>query len=192
MKAVFSSVFWIAVALGLAAWGLYVVDTTSYAKMGNVHDIADSRIEVDGSLAEVFQQVSGLTVDVLERQTGADEAIDTPEEASPIQRSGRRGESMLELPALQEFGTASLLLVEHRLPDFLMFQERYRKIIFLHGLGFEEVSPGVTEISWQIQSPNTQWWFHGFILHPAMYYWNQQISQVLKNIKKNMSLNNPE
>ena len=49
MKAFFSSVFWISVALSLAFWGLYVVDTTSYAKMGNVHELTAASVVIERS-----------------------------------------------------------------------------------------------------------------------------------------------
>ena len=185
MKAFFSSVFWITVALGVAFWGLFVVDTTSYARMGNIHEIAEYRIEVDGNRDEIFEKVSGLKVSQAKDTEKEDEEEAELEEASAVIPSFE-GKTMLELPGLKEFGSASLLLVEHRLPDFLMYQERYRKIIFIHGVGFEQVRPGVTEISWQIQSPNTQWWFHGFIMHPSGYFWKQQITQVLKKVKKTL------
>ena len=190
MKAFFTSVFWIALALGVAFWGLFVVDTTSYARMGNIHDIAEYRIEVEGNRDEIFEKVSGLKIKRVKTQPNQDDdandANDAEEEEASDLRPSFEGETMLELPGLKEFGSASLLLVEHRLPDFLMYQERYRKIIFIHGVGFEQVRPDVTEISWQIQSPNTQWWFHGFIMHPSSYFWKQQITQVLNNVKKTL------
>ena len=178
MKAFFSGVFWVGVALAVAFWGLFVVDMTSYAKMGNVHELVDHRIEVAGTLEEVFEKVSGFKAPPAKDDSESEEA----EEFRP----SFDGESMLELPGFEEYSAASLLLVEHRPFDFLLYQERYKKVVFLHGLGFEEVSPGVTEISWQIQSPNTQWWFHGFIMYPASYLWKQKITQVLNKVKKNL------
>ena len=187
MQAFFTSVWWITVALGLALWGLFVVDTTSYAQMGNIHEIAEYRIEVEGNRDEIFEQVSGLKVEAVKTKSNQKENAEDSEEEEPSElRPSFAGKTMLELPGLEEFGATSLLLVEHRVPDFLMYQERYRKIIFIHGVGFEEVRPGVTEISWQIQSPNTQWWFHGFIMYPSSYFWKQQIAQVLNNVKKRL------
>ncbi len=180
MKAFFSGVFWVSVALAVSFWGLFVVDLTSYAKMGNIHELVDHRIEVAGSRDEVFAKVSGLQAQPIEDDSESES--DVPAQV----RLRFEAESMLELPGFQEYGTASLLLVEHRFADFLLFQERYEKVVFLHGLGFEQVSPGVTEISWQIQSPNTQWWFHGFILYPASYLWKQKVAEVLDKVKENL------
>lgn len=184
MKAFFSSVFWISVALSLAFWGLYVVDTTSYAKMGNVHELTAASVVIERSRDEVFERVSKIKIT---RPSDDEQASDVAEpEAAPEARPSFDGQSMFELPGFQGLGRSSVLLVEHRLPDFLMYQERHQKVIFIHGMGFEEIRPGVTELSWQIQSPNTQWWFHGFILHPAAYFWDGQVSKVLKTIKKKL------
>ena len=180
MKAFFSGVFWVCVALAVSFWGLFVVDLTSYAKMGNIHELVDHSIEVAGSRDEVFAKVSGLQA--LPIQEEPESESDVPAEVRPR----FTGESMLELPGFEEYGAASLLLVEHRLSDFLLFQERYETVVFLHSLGFEQVSPGVTEISWQIQSPNTQWWFHGFIMYPATYLWKLKVAEVLDKIKENV------
>lgn len=190
MKVFFSSVFWISVALCVAFWGLYVVDMTSYARMGNIHELGDYRIEIEGSRDEVFEKVSGIkagspTVEPAQ-EDGVEAVTETEIKEPAATKTSFKGETMLELPGFQEFGSASVLLVEHRLPDFLMYQERYQKVIFIHGLGFEELRPGVTELTWRIQSPNTQWWFHGFVMHPALYLWERQISQVLKNIKEKL------
>ena len=185
MKAFFSGVFWVSLALAVAFWGLFVVDLTSYAKMGNIHELVGHSIEVAGSQEEVFAKVTGLKVERGPSDSDQDAEAAQTDESTDV-RVSFDGESMLELPGLQKYGSASLLVVEHRLPDFLLYQERYQKIVFLHGLGFEEVTPGVTEITWQVQSPNTQWWFHGFILYPATYLWSQQVTQALKKVKEKL------
>ena len=188
MKAFFSGIFWISAAVMLAVWALFVVDMTSYAKMGNTHELANGRIEIERAKAEVFQLLSGLELESNRAPEKPNAEVGSESESDPSKASKTPvvGETLLQLPASGEFGPASLLMVDHRVPDFVMYQERFKEVVFIHGIGLEEVRPGVTELSWEILSPNAQWWFHGFVMHPAIYLWDLRISETLKSVKETL------
>ena len=183
MKKMLKSFFFIGLALGVTFWGLYVVDMTSYEKLGKTHILGQSGIDIERSRRDVYELMSGLQF-----KTQLDDEDSEPEEVALTQKGPKnlsRGVgALLGLPALKRVGSATLLMVDHRQPDFIMYQERLGGIIFIHGIGLEEVEVGTTTISWQIQSPNTQWWFHGCILHLALLFWEREMPQALKNAQK--------
>ena len=182
MKNLLKSFFFIGLALGVTFWVLYVLDMTSYERLGKTHVLGQAQIDIDRSRRDVYELMSGLEFKL---------QADVEEEEAPQQKKGPKNLSLgvgklLGLPALNKVGSATLLMVDHRQPDFIMYQERLGGIIFIHGLGLEEVEVGTTTISWQIQSPNTQWWFHGAILHLALFFWEREMPEALKKAKKTL------
>ena len=188
MKAFFSGIFWISLAVMLAVWTLFVVDMTSYAKMGNTHPLANGSIEIERPKVDVFRLLLGLEVESkpVEEEPNQEEKLEPEPVPAKASKTPVMGEHLLQLPASEKFGSAILVMVDHRFPDYVMYQERIDQVVFIHGIGVEEVRPGVTELSWEILSPNDQWWFHGFVMHPAMYLWNLRISETLKSVKEKL------
>lgn len=183
MKNLLKSLFLIGLALGATFWVLYVLDMTSYDRLGKTHVLGQAQIDIDRSRSDVYELMSGLDF-----KSEADDEDSESDEESTTQKGPKNlsrgvGE-LLGLPALNRVGSATLLMVDYRQPDFLMYQERLGGIIFIHGIGLEEIEVGTTTISWQIKSPNTQWWFHGSILHLALFFWEQEMPQALKKAKR--------
>jgi hypothetical protein len=183
MKPILKSLFFIGLALGATFWVLYVLDMTSYERLGKTHVLGQAQIDIDRSRRDVYELMSGLQF-----KAQIDDEESELEEVASVQKGPKnlsRGVgNLLGLPALKRVGSATLLMVDHRQPDFIMYQERLGGIIFIHGIGLEEVEVGTTTISWEIQSPNTQWWFHGCILHLALFFWEQEMPEALKKSKK--------
>lgn len=178
MKKFLQSLVCVALGLLVAFWGLYIMSMKRFEKRGEVHLIGEFNIEVERPTKDIFLMVSNL-----KRQPVLDEEEAPTGDVEWVEDSEANGTEIIGLPGLQDMGQASVELVDYRKPDFLMYQERFQALIFLHGIGLEETRPGVTRISWQIQSPNTQWWFHGCVMHLSSLFWNQRMPEVL-NIAK--------
>ncbi|MBT6179861.1 MAG: hypothetical protein HOI23_21650 [Deltaproteobacteria bacterium] len=183
MRNLLKSIFFVGLALGITFWVLYVLDMTRYDRLGETHVLGEASIDVDRSLKDVYESLSGLSINDVEPSGEGEIEADT--DASRQATNLSEGVSrLLGLPGLNRFGVASLLMVDHRQPDFLMYQERLDGVIFIHGIGLKEVEVGTTTVSWQVQSPNTQWWFHGSILHMASFFWGRELPQALKKAKE--------
>lgn len=167
--------------VGVCAWGVYVMHMDTHRQLGTVHELGFYQIDVAATPENVFTLVGKLQR-LPEFFPGA-EIVQGFE--GEIVEPGQRGTGLLDIPGIGRVEAVSLLAVDYQPRDYLRFRERFLGITLFHAVGVvPDKKTGLSQIHWGVHSPNTQWWFHGCVMHLAkLLYW-VRTPQALENAKK--------